>query len=245
MRVATDVGGTFTDLVARDDDGDQSAQPFTAKCDSTPPRFEKGVQDVLQKADIDPARISLFAHGSTVIINAITERKGACTGLITTRGFRDVLELGRGNRPDLYNLMYAKLRPFVPRYLRQEITERVAYSGEVLTPIVLEELGEIVENFKSEGVEAIAVNLLHAYANPAHEIAICVSVRERWPEVSLVPSHALTRCHGLRVVDFDFRVVRFPSAIAHFLLSSLSMCHACIEACPTSRLQRANDIDCL
>ena len=193
MRVATDVGGTFTDLVAVDDGAGNDSTPLTVKCDSTPPDFERGVQDVLRKANVDPPSIAFFAHGSTVVINAIAERKGARTGLITTRGFRDVLEIGRGNRPDLYNLMYAKPKPLVPRYLRQEITERVSHKGEVLTPLARDELAGIVETFKSEGVEAIAVSLLHAYANPAHETAIRDGIRDLWPEISVVPSHALTR----------------------------------------------------
>jgi N-methylhydantoinase A len=193
MRIATDVGGTFTDLVAVDDGPGGDPTPLTVKCDSTPPHFERGVQDVLQKAAIDPSAIDFFAHGSTVIINAITERKGARTGLITTRGFRDVLEIARGNRPDLYNLMYAKPKPFVPRFLRQEITERVSHAGKVLTPLAEDELAEIVETFRSEGVEAIAISLLHAYANPAHETAIRDALHNLWPEVSVVPSHTLTR----------------------------------------------------
>ena len=193
MRVATDVGGTFTDLVAVDDGAVSDSRPLTVKCDSTPADFERGVQDVLRKADVDPSAIAFFAHGSTVIINAITERKGARTGLITTRGFRDVLEIARGNRPDLYNLMYAKPKPFVPRFLRQEITERISHTGEVLTPLARDELAEIVGTFKSEGVEAIAVSLLHAYANPAHETTIRDAIRDLWPGVSVVPSHTLTR----------------------------------------------------
>ena len=193
MRIATDVGGTFTDLVAVADGPGADPAPLTVKCDSTPPKFERGVQDVLRKADIDPSTISFFAHGSTVIINAITERKGARTGLITTRGFRDVLEIARGNRPDLYNLMYAKPKPFVPRYLRQEITERISHSGEVLTPLAGDELADIVKTFKSEGVEAIAISLLHAYANPAHETTIRDAIHGLWPGISVVPSHTLTR----------------------------------------------------
>ncbi len=193
MRLATDVGGTFTDLVAIDDRAGSTGVPLAAKCHSTPPDFERGVEDVLTKADIDLGATAFFAHGSTVIINAITERKGARTGLITTRGFRDVLEIGRGNRPDLYNLMYAKPKPLVPRFLRQEITERVSYEGEILVPLAHDELPEIIATFREESVKAIAVSLLHAYAEPAHEIAVCNAVRELWPDVSVIPSHALTR----------------------------------------------------
>ncbi|HEY8414850.1 MAG TPA: hydantoinase/oxoprolinase N-terminal domain-containing protein, partial [Thermaerobacter sp.] len=98
LRVATDVGGTFTDLVAVDE---ETGHLVTAKSPSTPPDFARGTLNVMGKAGIEPAAIRTFVHGTTVVINAITERRGARVGLITTRGFRDVLEIGRGNRPDL------------------------------------------------------------------------------------------------------------------------------------------------
>ena len=113
--VATDVGGTFTDLVqfCSDDSGRQVIK--TAKSDTTPPSFEKGVLNVLDKAAIDISDIDLMSHGTTVVINALTERKGDKTALITTTGFRDVLEIGRGNRPDFFNLNFKKPEPFIPR----------------------------------------------------------------------------------------------------------------------------------
>jgi N-methylhydantoinase A len=98
MRVATDVGGTFTDLVYFDD---RTGKGGVAKVDTTPPDFERGVMDALRKSALEPSDIELFAHGTTVVINALRERRGARTGLVTTRGFRDVLEIARGNRPDL------------------------------------------------------------------------------------------------------------------------------------------------
>ncbi|MDT9754991.1 hydantoinase/oxoprolinase N-terminal domain-containing protein [Heyndrickxia coagulans] len=107
MKVATDIGGTFTDLVYVNDRGDLGI----AKSHTTPPNFEQGVMDVIQQAGIEPDAIKTFIHGTTVIINALTERKGAKTGLITTKGFRDVLEIARGNRPDLYNVRYQKPKP--------------------------------------------------------------------------------------------------------------------------------------
>src|SRR5690606_31965743 len=103
----------------------------TAKADTTPPNFEQGVLRALEKGGIAPAGIDFFAHGSTVVINAITERKGARVGLITTRGFRDVLEIARGNRPDLFNFNFRKPPPFVERHLRREIVERCNYKGEI------------------------------------------------------------------------------------------------------------------
>ncbi|MFV9511349.1 hydantoinase/oxoprolinase family protein [Tepidibacillus sp. LV47] len=189
MRVATDIGGTFTDLVYVDDDG----RIGIAKSHTTPPNFEQGVIDVIEKSNLDPRDIETFIHGTTVIINALTERKGAKTALITTKGFRDVLEIARGNRPDLYNVRYQKPAPFVPRYLRKEVTERLNYKGEIIKPINVSEIEQIIEYFKKENVEAIAVAYLHSYANPIHEQQTVKIIKELWPEVSVTASHEVTR----------------------------------------------------
>ncbi|AEH49775.1 hydantoinase/oxoprolinase family protein [Parageobacillus thermoglucosidasius] len=189
MRVATDIGGTFTDLVYLDENG----RIGTAKSDTTPPNFEQGVIDVIKKSGISPEAITTFIHGTTVIINALTERKGAKTGLITTKGFRDVLEIARGNRPDLFNVRYKKPEPFVPRYLRLEVSERLNYKGEVITELAVEEVKAAVEQLRNEGVEAIAVSFLHAYANPLHEKLAVEIIKEVWPEVAVTASHEVTR----------------------------------------------------
>jgi N-methylhydantoinase A len=107
LRVATDIGGTFTDLVFVTPDG----TVVTGKSHTTPGQFEKGVMDVIAASHIRPAEFASFVHGTTIVINAITERKGAKVGLLTTEGFRDVLEIGRGNRPDFFNLEYRKPSP--------------------------------------------------------------------------------------------------------------------------------------
>lgn len=151
MRVATDIGGTFTDLVYVSEAGKIGIE----KSSTTPPNFEKGVMDVIKKAGVDKEELSMFIHGTTVIINALTERKGAKTGLITTKGFRDILEIARGNRPDLFNVRYKKPTPFVDRHLRLEVGERVNYKGEVLSSLKREEIEECVKYFKKERVEAI------------------------------------------------------------------------------------------
>src|SRR3954463_11615995 len=122
LRIATDVGGTFTDLVAFDD---QTGALISSKVSTTPPEFSRGVLASVQAAEVDLAEASFFVHGATVVINAITERKGARTALVTTEGFRDVLLIGRGNRPDMYNLRYRKPEPFVPRRLAFEVAERL------------------------------------------------------------------------------------------------------------------------
>ena len=139
----------------------------TEKAHTTPPDFERGIFDALRKAGVAPAAVAFFAHGCTVVINALTERRGVRTGLITTRGFRDVLEIARGNRPDFFNFMVRKPEPFVPRHLRAEIDERLDHRGAVLRPLDLDGLPAVLDGFHAEGVEAVAVCLLHAYVNPA------------------------------------------------------------------------------
>lgn len=188
MRVATDVGGTFTDLVCFSKDGVK-----TVKADTTPPNFEQGVLNAIQKAELKPKDFDFFAHGTTVVINALLSRRGSKIALITTRGFRDVLEIARGNRPDLFNFAFKKPEPFVPRYLRHEVTERLDYMGNVLQDVKLDELPKIVEQLKQEQVEAIAVCLLHAYVNPEHEIKIVEELNRLWPEVDVIASSAVCR----------------------------------------------------
>ncbi|TMJ05345.1 MAG: hydantoinase/oxoprolinase family protein [Bacillati bacterium ANGP1] len=190
MRLASDIGGTFTDLVYLDE---RTGGLGSAKADTTPSEFERGVINTIHKAGIDVRAVDFFVHGTTVIINALTERKGVRTGLITTKGFRDVLEIGRANRPDLYNLAYTKPIPFVARALRMEVTERVTYKGEVLVPLAEDELLAAATRLMDEQVEAIAVCFLHAYANPTHEARAARLIRQRWPNVAVTASHELTR----------------------------------------------------
>ena len=190
MRVATDVGGTFTDLVYYDEG---TGRFGSSKVDSTPPDFDRGVLDALRRSGLNPTEVQYFAHGTTVVINALTERKGVKTGLITTRGFRDVLEIGRGNRPDLFNFYFTKPKPFVPRHLRMEVDERTDFKGNEVRPLMAEQLQPIVAAMKLELVEAIAVCFLHAYANPEHEQAAATEIRRLWPEVAVVASSDITR----------------------------------------------------
>ncbi len=165
MRIAVDIGGTFTDLVAVDDDGRVSR----SKALTTPDDLARGIQDCLGGANIDVAGARFFVHGSTVTINAVLERKGARTGLITTKGFRDVYEIGRGNRPEGYNLFFKRPVPLVPRDLRLEVDERLYATGEVLRPLDESSAKETIAALKAAGVESVAVCLLHAYANAEHE----------------------------------------------------------------------------
>ena len=195
MRIATDVGGTFTDLVYYSIDGNTGkvSELGTVKVDTTPPNFEQGVMNSLSKAGLSPSQFEFFAHGTTVVINALTERRGVKTALITTRGFRDVLEIARGNRPDLFNFNFRKPKPFVARYLRCELDERINYKGEVQQAVKLEPLAELVAFFRSEGVQAIAVCLLHAYINPENEIKVVNRLKALAPDISVLASHEISR----------------------------------------------------
>ncbi|GHO90600.1 5-oxoprolinase [Reticulibacter mediterranei] len=187
MRTAIDIGGTFTDLVYLDE---ATGQIGLKKTSTTPAHFEEGVMTAVKEAELH--NVLFLAHGTTVIINTLTERKGARTALITTRGFRDVLEIQRANRPDLYNLLFTKPKPFVPRQLRLEVTERVSYKGEILTPLVEGDVRAAVAEARRQGVEAIAICFLHSYANPVHEQRAVDIVREEWPDSDITASHELT-----------------------------------------------------
>ena len=190
MRISTDIGGTFTDLVYLDEiDGTLSL----AKASTTPDDFARGVIDTINKVDITPEATRFFVHGTTVVINALTERTGARTGLITTQGFRDVLEIGRANRSDIYNFAFRKPESFVPRHLRLEVAERVSYKGEVLRPLDEQALRVAVRALLAEGVEAIAICFLHAYANPEHERRAAAIAREEAPRISVTASSEITR----------------------------------------------------
>ena len=195
MRASSDVGGTFTDLVFYEVDAatGRCGAIRAAKADTTPPDFEQGVLDALAKSGVSIAGLDFFAHGSTVVINALTERKGVKTALITTRGFRDVLEIARGNRPDLFNFNFAKPRPFVERYLRGELDERVTYRGAIKREVDLAPLPALLDGFRQDGVEAIAVAFLHAYVEPANERAVIAEIKRLWPEVSVLASHEVSR----------------------------------------------------
>ncbi|MDQ3810009.1 MAG: hydantoinase/oxoprolinase family protein, partial [Chloroflexota bacterium] len=188
-RVGADVGGTFTDIVLVDPRHGIALRKLL----STPEDFGRavvaGVADLLQTRADRHAPISDVVHGTTVATNTILEFRGALTGLLTTRGFRDVLELRRLRVPRLYDLFWDKPRPLVERALRLEIHERMSHDGQVLVALDLAQVEHAAEWLVDQGVEAIAVCLLHAYANPAHEQAIGELLRRRWPHLFVSLSH--------------------------------------------------------
>ncbi|MCY4564396.1 MAG: hydantoinase/oxoprolinase family protein, partial [Gammaproteobacteria bacterium] len=166
VQIGVDTGGTFSDFIRMDD-----GAPVIHKVLSTPENPARAVLQGLRHLcpDLDGAEI---VHGSTVATNALLERKGARTALVSTRGFEDVLEIGRQTRPHLYDPFVEKLPPLVPRRLRFGLAERLAYNGEVLEPLAPSEIERVVEQVRRSGAQSLAVCLLHAYANPAHEAAI-------------------------------------------------------------------------
>jgi N-methylhydantoinase A len=193
-RLATDVGGTFTDLVAYDE---ESGRISIAKTLTTVDDQSRGVLNVIDQAcaenGFDPGAISFFVHGGTTVINALTERKGVKTALVTTRGFRDVLEIGRGNRPDLYNLQARTPEPYVRRRHRFEITERLNAKGEVIVPLDEGEIAAIAETCARDDIEAVAVVFLHSYVNHTHEERCADLLRERLPGVTVSASNQISR----------------------------------------------------
>jgi len=189
LRVAVDIGGTFTDVVAVDAAG----RAATTKVLTTPDDLVRGIRHGLEKLGLAPAAITQFVHGSTIAINTVIERKGARTGLITTEGFADVYEIARGNRPDAYNVHFRRPEPLVPRDRRLEVRERINARGEVLLPLDEASLAAAVEALEAAGVEAVAVCLLHAYANPSHEQQIGRYLAAHHPEWYVALSHEILR----------------------------------------------------
>ena len=190
LAAAIDIGGTFTDLMAFDGRTGRFAQ---AKSLTTPAQLVQGVIDCIRKSGLDPSAIGELIHGSTTAINTLIERKGAKTGLIVTRGTRDVYLIGRGNRPESYNLFFHRHQPLVLRRLTREIEERVLSSGEVLEPLQRASVEDACRRFAEEGVEAVAVCFLHSYLNPEHERAAGEIVRRALPAAYVSLSHEILR----------------------------------------------------
>ena len=188
--LAVDIGGTFTDLVACDlATGDVSY----AKSPTSYDNLVEGIFECVAKAGVDLRGAELVKHGTTLVINALLQRHGAKTALITTKGFRDVLEIGRGNRPTPFDLRYKRDDPLVPRALRFEIAERIGGNGEELTPLDVDGLDTLAERFKELGIEAVAISLLNSYANPAHEEQVADRLRRKMPATYVTAGGALSR----------------------------------------------------
>ncbi len=182
-----DVGGTFTDLVLVDT---ATRSVRLAKTPTTPENQSYGVLTALAESEVDLAALDLIVHGTTTTTNAVLERKLARTGLITTGGFRDVLELGRRTRPAPYG-MKGVFRPVIPRDLRLEIPERMDAGGEVVTPLDETALREALATLIAAECESLVIHFLHSYANPAHELRAAEIAQDIWPNANITVGHAL------------------------------------------------------
>jgi N-methylhydantoinase A len=190
LRIAVDIGGTFTDLAAFDE---AAGELRFGKALSTHDKLVNGIQNTLNGAGVAFKDAHLFLHGSTIAINTLLERTGARTALLVTEGFRDIYEIGRVNRPDAYNLFFRKHVPLVDRSSRHEVHERLLASGAVLKPLDEDRLRSVLRSLKAQAVEAVAILLLHSYRNPAHEIRVKQIVGEELPGVFTSASHELSQ----------------------------------------------------
>lgn len=188
-RIGIDIGGTFTDLIYQDEHGKTRA----VKVPTTPGNPNEGCINAVKKAGIDNiGNVAYFLHATTVGLNALLERRGATVGILTTEGFRDTLEIGRGDRAEMYNIKWNPPKPLVPRKLRLGIEERLFSDGSVKTPLNKEDVLEALKMFKANNVNAIAVIYLHAYANPSHELETKRILKEAGFEGEISLSHQVT-----------------------------------------------------
>src|SRR5262245_7946238 len=168
LRLSADIGGTFTDIVL-----ERGTARWSRKLLTTPAAPEqallRGIKDILHQADINPSDVSWFVHGTTLATNALIERRGAPTALLTTRGFRDVLEIGYEGRYDPTDLQLEKRPPLVPREFRFTVAERLSARGEVLIPLDERGLASVIDALRANNIESLAIGFLHAYADPRHE----------------------------------------------------------------------------
>lgn len=190
IRLAADIGGTFTDIAAFNT---STGRLHFGKTLSTPGSLIDGIATGASKAGAAFADADIFLHGSTVAINTMLERTGAKTALLITEGFRDIYEIGRINRPDSYNLFFQKHDPLVERALRFEVHERMYAEGEIYKPLDADHVRETCTKMRDEGIEAVAILLLHCYANPAHELRVREIVEEELPGVFVSTSHELSQ----------------------------------------------------
>jgi N-methylhydantoinase A len=183
-RIGVDIGGTFTDVALVDE---ATGRIGVAKVATTPADFGQGVLDglktVMEKYEIAPDEVGLLAHATTIVTNAILEEKGAPAALIMTRGFRDVLELRRSARPDLYDLFQDGPHVLIPRRNRFEITERIGADGSIVCPLDETEIGSLIADIRSQDVKAIAVSLMFSFLNPGHEKTLGASLRAAFPDL--------------------------------------------------------------
>ena len=188
-RIGVDVGGTFTDVILQD----ASGRATMLKLLSTPPNYDTAVVEAVAGLTNTHTRVGAVVHGTTVATNAVLERRGALTALVTTAGFRDVLELRRLRIPHMYDPFWRKPPPLVPRRRRYEVHERMAADGAVLVPLDASEARSVAARLREDGVESVAVCLLHSYAYPRHEEELGAILREELPGVHVSLSSEILR----------------------------------------------------
>src|SRR5436190_4485459 len=190
IRLAADVGGTFTDVAAFDE---TTGELRLGKTLTTPARLVTGIENGVTKAGAQFRAARLFLHGTTVAINTILERTGATCALLTTQGFRDIYEIGRVNRPESYNLFFRRHEPLIERDLRYELSERMDSQGKVLIKLDEDAVRAAVADAVGRGVEAVAILFLHSYRNPAHEQRAKAIIAESHPDLFVTASHELSQ----------------------------------------------------
>ncbi len=190
LAVAIDIGGTFTDLVAYDY---ETRRVMYAKSPTTYDNLATGVLECCKKAIVQPHQATLINHGTTLVINALIQRNGAKAALVTSKGFRDILEIGRGNRPAPFDLYYRRDEPLIPREQRFEVPERMGSKGEVVEPLNIPALKQLAVEFKALGVASVAIFFMNSYSNSAHEETAAAILRELLPDAYVTFSTDLTR----------------------------------------------------
>ena len=190
-RLGVDIGGTFTDIVLLETDGTIHTKKVLSTPDDYSAAIETGVAELLEESGISVGDITEFSHGTTVATNALIERKGVKVALVTTEGFRDILELGRIRTPTLYDLDFRKPEPLVPRRLRFEVAERTSGKGEVLIPVDQDGLDRLAGRLRDEGVRAVAVCFINAYVNPKNELDAMRRLLELLPGIPVSASAQL------------------------------------------------------
>ncbi len=198
VRLAVDIGGTFTDVVL-EAGGVRTISKVLTTASEPEAGFIEGVRMAMEKAHVRPAQVGLIVHGTTLATNALIERKGAKVGLLCTRGFRDTLEMAYEHRFEQSDVFMRRPTPLVPRWLRLEVTERLAADGSVLIAMLDDDVRVAAEAFRREGVGAVAVGLMHSYANPAHERRIQALLRDLMPGVPVSLSSEV--CPEIREYD--------------------------------------------
>jgi len=193
LTVAVDIGGTFTDLLGYDD---STGRLVSAKSPSTPAELARGIRNCLEKIQQPGGGIRTFVHGSTVAINTVVEQTGARTALVVTRGTRDVYKIGRGNRPEAYNIWFKRPAPLVPRHLTFEVNERVGADGRVIATFDEEQARSVAARVAESGVEAAAVCFLHSWNHPAHEQRMGEVLSPCVPNSFVSLSHEILREYG-------------------------------------------------